>query len=134
MIHNADSAFDVAPVWVERAAAEKLDGALLVFPSQEKRWSFSRENADGWVEEVREKEAVSPWASTGTYWFRRGADFVRTAEARLQSGRREASEFYVGPLYNDLIARGAKVKNFPIRKLYCFGTPEDLAATLRDLP
>jgi len=32
-----------------------------------------------------------------------------------------------------LIARGAKVKNFPIRKPYCFGTPEDLAATLREL-
>jgi dTDP-glucose pyrophosphorylase len=82
---------------------------------------------------VREKEVISPWATTGTYWFRRGADFVSAAESRFNSGRREASEFYVGPLYNDLIARGAKVRNFPIRKLYCFGTPEDLAATLREL-
>jgi NDP-sugar pyrophosphorylase family protein len=133
LIHNADTAFDIDHSWAERAWEEKLDGALLVFPSQEKRWSFARENAAGFVEEVREKEVVSPCASTGTYWFRRGADFVRAAEARFHSGRREASEFYVGPLYNDLIAKGAKVKNFPIRKLYCFGTPEDLAATLRDL-
>jgi len=133
LIHNADTALDVEPAWVERASAEKLDGALLVFPSKEKRWSFSRENSRGLVENVREKEVISPWATTGTYWFRRGADFVGAAEARFQSGKREASEFYVGPLYNDLIARGAKVKNFPIRKLYCFGTPEDLAATLREL-
>jgi len=133
LIHNADTAFDIDPSWAERAAAERLDGALLVFPSQEKRWSFSRANAAGFVEEVREKEVVSPWASTGTYWFGRGGDFVRAAEARFNSGRREASEFYVGPLYNDLIARGAKVRNFPIRKLYCFGTPEDLASALREV-
>jgi UDP-N-acetylglucosamine diphosphorylase / glucose-1-phosphate thymidylyltransferase / UDP-N-acetylgalactosamine diphosphorylase / glucosamine-1-phosphate N-acetyltransferase / galactosamine-1-phosphate N-acetyltransferase len=133
LIHNADTAFDVDHAWVEHAWVEKLGGALLVFPSHENRWSFSRENAAGFVAEVREKEVISPWATTGTYWFRRGADFVDAAESRFNSGRREASEFYVGPLYNDLIARGAKVKNFPIRKLYCFGTPEDLAATLRGL-
>ena len=97
------------------------------------RWSFSRENSAGFVDDVREKEVISPWATTGTYWFRRGSDFVRVAEARLQSKRREASEYYVGPLYSDLLAEGAKIKNFPIRKLYCFGTPEDLEATLREL-
>jgi NDP-sugar pyrophosphorylase family protein len=133
LIHNADTAFDVDHLWVERAVAEEVDGALLVFPSQEKRWSFSRDNPQGFVEEVREKEVISSWATTGTYWFRRGADFVDAAAERFNSGRREASEFYVGPLYNDLIARGAKVKNYPIRRLYCFGTPEDLAATLREL-
>ena len=133
LVHNADTAFDVDHAWAERAWAEKLDGALLVFPSQEKRWSFSREKAAGFVEEVREKEVISPWATTGTYWFRRGADFVRAAQTCFNSGKREASEFYVGPLYNDLIARGAKVKNFPICKLFCFGTPEDLAITLADL-
>ncbi|MEO5804145.1 MAG: glycosyltransferase family 2 protein [Verrucomicrobiota bacterium] len=133
LIHNADTAFDTDPLWVEQAWRENLDGALLVFPSAEKRWSFSRENAQGLVESVREKEVISPWATTGTYWFRRGNDFVRTAEARFHSGKREASEFYVGPLYNELIAEGARVKNFAIQKLYCFGTPEDLEATLRDL-
>ena len=133
LIHNADTAFDAEPSWVEAAWNERLDGALLVFPSQEKRWSFSRENAQGLVDLVREKEVISPWATTGTYWFRHGRNFVRAAAARFESGRREASEFYVGPLYNDLIAEGAQVKNFAIRKLYCFGTPEDLAATLREL-
>jgi len=133
LIHNADTAFDVDHAWVESAWKEKLDGALLVFNSNEKRWSFSRENAAGFVDEVREKEVISPWASTGTYWFRCGADFVRMAESRLNSGRREAAEYYVGPLYNYMIATGGKVKNFPIRKLYCFGTPDDLTTTLRQM-
>jgi NDP-sugar pyrophosphorylase family protein len=133
LIHNAYTAFETEPGWVGEAWRENLDGALLVFESNEKRWSFSRENSQGWVDQVREKEVISPWATTGTYWFRRGSDFARAAGLRLQSGRREASEFYVGPLYNDLIAEGAKVKNFAIRKLYCFGTPEDLETTLAGL-
>ena len=133
LIHNADTAFTVNSAWAQQAWRQNCDGALLVFESSEKRWSFSRERADGWVDQVREKEVISPWASTGTYWFRRGADFVRLAEARVKTGRKEAAEYYVGPLYNDLIATGARVKNFKIERLFCFGTPEDYERTLREL-
>jgi NDP-sugar pyrophosphorylase family protein len=133
LIHNADTAFEIAPNWARHAYDGGIDGALLVFRSTEPRWSYSRENSDGSVAEVKEKEVVSPWASTGTYWFRRGADFVRLAEARAQQGRREAGEFYVGPLYNDLIARGGRVKNYAVQRLLCFGTPEDLKTTLAQL-
>jgi NDP-sugar pyrophosphorylase family protein len=133
LIHNADTAFTVAPGWVGEAWRTGCDGALLVFRSDESRWSYSREGPDGWVTEVREKQVISPWASTGTYWFRRGADFVRLAEERVRTGRREAAEYYVGPLFNDLIAAGAHVKNFPIQRLFCFGTPEDYERTVREL-
>jgi NDP-sugar pyrophosphorylase family protein len=133
LIHNADTAFDIDHSWVRQAETDRLDGALLVFESREKRWSYSRENQEGLVEEVREKVVISPWATTGTYWFRRGSDFVHAAEARLDASHREAGEFYVGPLYNDLVARKARIKNFVIRRLYCFGTPEDLSVTLAEM-
>jgi len=133
LIHNADTAFTIDSAWAQQAWRQNCDGALLVFPSDEKRWSYAREGADGWVTEVREKEVISPWASTGTYWFRRGADFTRLAGERVRIGRKEAAEYYVGPLYNDLIAAGGRVKVFPIERLYCFGTPEDYERTLREL-
>jgi NDP-sugar pyrophosphorylase family protein len=133
LIHNADTAFDVDPAWVRHALRDQFDGALLVFRSTELRWSYSRENQFGFVAEVKEKTVISPWASTGTYWFRKGSEFVTLAEARWASGRREASEYYVGPLYNDLIQRGGRVRNYAIDRLLCFGTPEDLARTLGEL-
>lgn len=133
LIHNADTAFTINSVWAQQAWRQKCDGALLVFESNENRWSYSRERNDGCVAEVREKEVISQWASTGTYWFRRGADFVRQAEERMKTGRIEAAEYYVGPLYNDLIANGAQVKNFQIERLFCFGTPDDYERTLREL-
>ena len=33
----------------------------------------------------------------------------------------------------NMIATGSKVKNYPIRKLYCFGTPDDLTTTLKQM-
>ncbi len=133
LIHNADTAFAIKPGWVADAWNQNCDGALLVFPSNEPRWSFSREGDGGWVTEVREKQVISPWASTGTYWFRRGSDFVRLAEARLTIGRQEAAEYYVAPLYNDLIAAGGQVRNFLVERLLCFGTPEEYEKTLLTL-
>jgi UDP-N-acetylglucosamine diphosphorylase / glucose-1-phosphate thymidylyltransferase / UDP-N-acetylgalactosamine diphosphorylase / glucosamine-1-phosphate N-acetyltransferase / galactosamine-1-phosphate N-acetyltransferase len=133
LIHNADTAFEVGPDWSKDALERGYDGALLVFRSADPRWSYAREDANGRVVEVKEKAVVSPWASTGTYWFRKGSDFVATADARWRTGRKEANEFYVGPLYNDLIAKGAQVRNYPIDRLYCFGTPEDLHTTLKQL-
>ena len=133
LIHNSDTAFKVDHGWVDDVMGCRADGALLVFKSNEKRWSYSRATVDGWVAEVREKEVISDSASTGTYWFRRGADFVRIAERRLKDEQRDAGEFYVAPLYNELIEEGGRVKNYWIERLLCFGTPEDLARTLEML-
>lgn len=133
LIHNSDTAFTIFPSWVRQAWQSECDGALLVFQSEEACLSYSREREDGWVAEVREKKAISPWASTGTYWFRHGSDFVRIAEDAVKSDQREAAEFYIGPLYNDLIASGGRVKNFRVEYFYCFGTPEDYATTMKDL-
>lgn len=124
-IHNADTAFDADPQWHLEALADGCDGALLVFESGELRWSYSREDEAGWVVEVQEKRVISRWASCGTYWFRRAADFLELAEAALEEHR--SGEAYVAPLYNRLIAGGARIRNYRIRRLYCFGTPDDLA-------
>jgi len=130
LIHNADTAFTVEAAWVDQAWSEGCDGALLVFTAQDPRWSYSREGADGWVTEVREKNVISPWASTGTYWFRRGADFVRLAQYRRDKANQEASEYYVGPLYNDLISASGRVRNFPVNQVLGFGTPDEYAQSL----
>jgi NDP-sugar pyrophosphorylase family protein len=133
LIHNADTAFEIDDVWVDRAREEKLDGALLVFRSNEARWSYARTDASGRVCEVREKVAISPWASTGTYWFARGRDFARLARAQAETRSGEKGELYVGPLYNKLIEAGAEVRNFQIDRLLCFGTPQDLEESLKEL-
>lgn len=131
LIHNADTAFTIDNDWIHDLRTTRPDGALLVFESDESRWSFSRTNSEGRVVEVREKQPISCWASTGTYYFREGRDFIRLAEHGLQKNTTEAGEFYVAPLYNELIREGGFVKNYSIKDLFCFGTPEDMTRSLR---
>jgi NDP-sugar pyrophosphorylase family protein len=124
LIHNGDTGFTCSIDISTEAIRDGCDGALLVFQSDQPRWSYSREGRDGLVEEVREKEVVSQWASCGTYWFRSAGQFTALAKAALS--RPSQFEVYVGPLYNELCRNGGRVKNYQIRELFCFGTPEDL--------
>ena len=42
LVHNSDTGFVIDPEWITRVEAQGVDGALLVFPSQEKRELFAR--------------------------------------------------------------------------------------------
>ncbi len=133
LIHNADTAFAIEEDWASQAMNEDLGGALVVFKSDESRWSYAREDENGYVVEVKEKVVISPWATTGAYYFGQGGDFVQLAEDAISGGETEKGEYYVGPLYNKIAAAGGRIRNYVADELYCFGTPEDLAETLKKI-
>ena len=67
-----------------------------------------RSDAAGWVTRVVEKQVISDEATVGIYNFRRGRDFVSGADQMIAKNLRVNGEFYVAPVYNELIeARGA---------------------------
>jgi dTDP-glucose pyrophosphorylase len=101
-------------------------GLLGVFHAAGDKWSFARADDSGRVVETAEKRRISDWASTGLYWFRRGEDFIRHAHAMIASDERTNGEFYVAPLYNRLIAAGARIEIDPAEEVWALGTPEDL--------
>jgi dTDP-glucose pyrophosphorylase len=102
-------------------------GLWSVFSAPGDKWSFARVDERGRVVETAEKKRISDHASTGLYWFRRGRDFVRIAEAAIDAGDRSGGEFYVAPLYNRLIAEGGEVRVSVADEVWVLGTPEDLA-------
>ncbi len=103
-----------------------VDGLLGVFRAEGDKWSFARVDAAGRVLETAEKKRISDWASTGLYYFRRGRDFVRHAEAMIATNERVNREFYVAPVYNRLIGAGAQIFIDPAQEVWVLGTPEDL--------
>lgn len=111
-----------------------VDGLLSVFRAEGDRWSFARVDEEGRVVETAEKRRISDWATTGLYFFRRGRDFVRHAEAMLQADERVNGEFYVAPVYNRLVAAGADVRIDVAEEVWVLGTPEDLASFERHHP
>jgi len=123
LVFNCDSSFRTGFDW----AALQADGALATFPDRNPRWSFVRRDGAGTVVEVAEKRAISDEACTGAYWFRTAAMFRDLAEARVNAAAKEAGEYYIAPLYNDMLRhRPGSVVAFKVDEYHCFGTPADL--------
>jgi len=104
------------------------DGGILTFTAISPKWSFVRKNESGLVVEVAEKKPISDIATCGVYWFRHGSEFVAAAEQMIRKNIRVNNEFYVCPIFNELILDGKKIRTHHIEKMWGTGTPEDLNA------
>jgi dTDP-glucose pyrophosphorylase len=135
MIANSDQFIDGgAEAFIEDWLSRDLDGSLMTMFSRDPKWSFAALRPDGSVDRVAEKEPISDQATVGLYGFSRGRDFVAAAEAMIAKNLRVKGEFYVAPVYNELIALGRRIGIHNIGpvddRMHGLGTPEDLAAYL----
>lgn len=103
-----------------------LDGGILTFKDTNPKWSFAKIDELGFVTEVAEKKPISDLATVGIYYFNRGHEYVKYAQQMISKNIRVNNEFYVCPIYNELIADSKKIKTFNCEKMYGLGTPEDL--------
>lgn len=134
LIFNADTYCPTTLDQALRSFGPEVDGVLDVFCAAGDKWSFARADDRGRVLETAEKRRISPWATTGLYYFRRGHDFVHHATAMIEANDRSNREFYVAPVYNRLIAAGGDVRINPVEHVWVLGTPEDLAHFEREYP
>lgn len=113
----------------------EIKGGLWCFKSNDPKFSYSKsfKYADfSYVTKVVEKQTVSKNANTGTYYFKRGSDFVKYAESMIKSGIKTNNEYYIAPVYNEMI----KDNSVPVVSLYLvenmisMGTPEDLTRNM----
>jgi len=114
--------------FLSSARSEGLDGVIVTYSSISERNSFARMSQNGLVTEVREKEVISEIALAGIHYWRKGKEFVRSAEKMISEARYELGEFYVGPTYNLMIESGAKIgiHHIPEYQHNPVGVPEDL--------
>ncbi len=111
-----------------------VDGIIFTFKATHPKWSFVRCDARGHVVEVAEKNPISDNATCGKYYFRKGSDFVAGAERMIAKNIRTNNEFYVCPVYNELIEDGKVLIPFDVHKMWGVGTPEDLKTFLKEAP
>lgn len=108
----------------------EIDGAILTFLSVHPKWSYAAVDDLGFVERVAEKEPISDNATVGIYFWQRGHDFVRFAKQMIAKDIRTNGEFYVCPVFNELISSGGRVVTERVEEMFGLGTPEDLDAFL----
>jgi dTDP-glucose pyrophosphorylase len=102
------------------------DGVLPVFLAEGDKWSFSRVDENWNVKEVAEKKRISDYGIIGAYFFAHGRDFVAAAEKLIEENRRSNSEFYIAPVFQELINSGMKIVAVPVSKFWNLGTPSDM--------
>jgi NDP-sugar pyrophosphorylase family protein len=102
------------------------DAIVFTFNAVHPKWSFVKTNSRGYVVEVAEKRPISNIATCGIYWYRKGSDFVRYAKQMVEKNIRVNNEFYIAPVYNELIADGKSLLPFYVHQMWGIGTPEDL--------
>jgi dTDP-glucose pyrophosphorylase len=106
---------------------KQADAGILTFHATHPKWSFAKvEESTGLVTEVAEKRPISNIATVGIYYYKHGRDFVNGAEQMIAKNIRVNNEFYVCPVFNELIGDGKKVYNYPVAEMCGLGTPEDL--------
>jgi NDP-sugar pyrophosphorylase family protein len=107
-----------------------VDGMVFAFHDLHPKWSFVKTNSQGYITEVAEKNPISNIATCGIYWYRHGSDFVNAAEHMIEKNIRTNNEFYIAPVYNEMVANGSKLIPFFVHKMHGIGTPEDLNSYL----
>ena len=105
---------------------KNADGGIVTFISTHPKWSFVKVDDSGIVKEVAEKKPISNIATVGIYYYKHGKDFVAAAEQMIKKNIRTNNEFYVAPVYNEMIAVGKQILYYPIAEMRGMGTPEDL--------
>jgi NDP-sugar pyrophosphorylase family protein len=109
-----------------------VDSIVFCFNAVHPKWSFVKINSRGFVTEVAEKNPISDIATCGIYWYRKGSDYVKFAEQMISKNIRVNNEFYIAPVYNELIQNNKTLIPFYVHKMWGIGTPEDLKIYLKN--
>lgn len=132
MTANTDQYIDFSiDDYLDSVEKNSLDGLIMTMKGDNPKWSYVRiDEATNNVVETAEKKVISNEATVGIYNFKKGSDFVKAAESLIEKDLRVNGEFYICPVYNELIERGLKIGYYNVgeerRGMYGLGIPADL--------
>ena len=110
-----------------RSIEEDLDGLILTFDANSPAHSYVQLDETGYAVMTAEKRVISKEAAVGVYYYKTGCDFVNYANKVVEEESSKINgEFYICPMYNDLIQDGKKVKTHKVQKMHVLGTPAEL--------
>lgn len=133
MIANSDQYVDI-DINKYISSMKNYDGLIMTMKASDPKWSYIKYEKE-LITEIREKEVISDEATVGIYNFAHGRDFVKYAKQMIEKNCRVNNEFYVAPVYNEMIADCRKITFFNIGsdedKMHGLGIPDDLNKFLK---
>lgn len=119
--------------FIKKARQGEKDGLIMTFYANHPKWSYARVDENNKVLEVAEKKVISNEATVGIYYFKKGSDFIKSAQSMIEKNIRYNNEFYVCPVYNEMILDDKNIYIYPIsnKQMHGLGTPEDVKLFLQ---
>lgn len=138
MIANSDQHLELdIDAYLAATDAPGIDGVIMTMWADHPKWSYASVDERGAVTRVVEKEVISTSATVGVYNFARVGSFLDGYASMVAADRRTNGEFYVAPVYNELISAGQRFSLVDVADLsgsmHGLGTPEDLLDWSRSL-
>lgn len=110
------------------------DGAVVTYYSDTDKNSYVKLDRQGRAIQFAEKEVISNISLNGIHYWKKGSDFVESAESMMAADDRAPNgEFYIAPTYNYMIRAGKEIGIFhiPIEQHHAVGVPIDLERFLK---
>lgn len=96
---------DIINYFVEK----DYDGGIVTFEDIHPKYSYVKLDENGYVVEAAEKRPISKHATTGFYYFKRGADFIESAIKTISKNASVNGLFYLSTVYNEMILEQKKI-------------------------
>jgi NDP-sugar pyrophosphorylase family protein len=110
------------------------DGAVVTYYSDTDKNSYVKLDRTGRAVQFAEKEVISNISLNGIHYWKRGSDFVASAEAMIAANDRAPNgEFYISVSYNYMISQGLEcgIFHIPNECHHAVGVPVDLERFLK---
>jgi len=124
IIYTPDVYFQ--PTFDPATISDDSDGFILTFKANSPAHSYVELDDNGNALRTAEKEVISQNAAVGVYYYKTGKMFVDYAEKMIEQNIRVKNEFYICPMYNEMIQDGLKVNIHQTEKMHVLGTPAEL--------
>lgn len=129
LIYNIDTAFKSKNLKdILSDSKKKKNGVIGAFLDKtlDDKWSFALLDNNKNVVKTTEKEKISNYALTGLYHFSMASDFFDIAQLWIENKKMIRNEFYIAPMYNDLIKNNKKYILDIVDEFIPLGTPDEV--------
>lgn len=102
---------------LESFEKSNADGGVMTFNSVHPRYSYVK-ILDSYIVEFCQRNPVSNFATTGSFWFKKTSDFVNAAKKSIFNNCVTASQYYIAPVYNQMILECKKIHYYDVTGKY----------------
>lgn len=132
LIELADVLRDLSRFYKEiRNVSKDIAGIIPVEAHRtiaDRPWGYAQTTADGIFQKLIEKVYVQKPdnATMGLYFFSKGKEFVQSTKQMIEKKSFVYNNnYFVGPVYNELVQNGKKIVLSHVRIKHILGSPED---------